>query len=117
MLVEYVLIAILVVIVALGIVQLALALHVRNMVVSAASEGARFAAAEDRGLAEGKARTQLLLQQSLGDYPTHVEVASTVVDGVDMVVVSVESPVPVFGLWGTRRVVVDAHALEDRHRG
>ncbi|MFO7244653.1 MAG: TadE/TadG family type IV pilus assembly protein, partial [Actinomycetes bacterium] len=40
MLVEFVLVSILVVVIALGVIQLALALHVRNMAISAASEGA-----------------------------------------------------------------------------
>lgn len=116
-LVEYLLIAILVVIIALGVVQLALALHVRNMLVSAASEGARFAAAQDRELAEGRVRTELLIRESLGDYPARVDATSVVLDGVDMVVMRVEAPLPVFGLWGMRNVAVDAHALEEVHRG
>ena len=42
----------------LGIFQVALVLHVRNTLVSAASEGARYAATVDRPLAAGVAKTQ-----------------------------------------------------------
>src|SRR5262245_26305730 len=42
----------------LGIVQLALVLHVRNTMTSAATEGARYAATVDRPLEAGVARTE-----------------------------------------------------------
>ena len=53
----------------LGVLQLGLALHVRNTLTAAAAEGARYAANADRGPGEGVAWTQEL-------------VAATVVPGV-----------------------------------
>jgi Flp pilus assembly protein TadG len=116
-LVEFVLVAILVVIVALGVVQLATALHVRNMAISAASEGARLAAAYDQGLAQGEARTREVLVSSIGDYPADIQASLTTVNGAEAVVVEVQAPIPVFGLWGVGSLSVQAHALKEVHRG
>lgn len=117
MLVEFVLIAILVVIIALGVIQLSVALHVRNMAISAASEGARLAAAHDRGLAEGEARAQDVLVSSIGNVPATVTAAETVVGGVPAVVVEIETSVPVLGLWGVGAIHVQAQALKEVSRG
>lgn len=117
MLVEFVLIAILVAIIALGVIQLSVALHVRNMAISAASEGARLAAAHDRGLAEGEARAQDVLASSIGNVPATVTASETVVGGVPAVVVEIETPVPVFGLWGVGAIHVQAQALKEVSRG
>lgn len=116
-LVEFVLVSILVVIIALGIVQLSVALHVRNMLTSAASEGARFAAAHDRETSHGVERTEQLIQAALGDYPASVEGGVTVVAGVPANRITVSAPVPLFGLWGVGNIEVDAHALEEVSRG
>jgi Flp pilus assembly protein TadG len=116
-LVEFTLVAILVVIIALGVIQLAAALHVRNMAISAASEGARLAAAHDRGLAEGEARTRDLLESSIGDVSATVEASTSTVFGADAVLMEVELPVPVFGLWGVGSMHVRAHALKEVDRG
>lgn len=117
MLVEFTLVAILVVIIALGVIQLAAALHVRNMAISAASEGARLAAANDRGLAEGEARARALLAASIGDGPARIDASATTVLGADAVRVEIDLPVPVFGLWGVGSLHVQAHALKEVDRG
>ena len=47
--VEFVLVSVLVLVLLLGVVQVALALHVRSLAIDAAAEGARVAARADRG--------------------------------------------------------------------
>lgn len=116
-LVEFVLVSILVVIIALGLIQLALALHVRNMLASAASEGARVAAAYDSTLADGHARTRDVLSTSIGGYPAQIRVEATSLSGADLVEVRVWGPTPVFGLWGFGTIEVHAHAYVEVHRG
>jgi Flp pilus assembly protein TadG len=116
-LVEFTLVAILVVIIALGVIQLAAALHVRNMAISAAAEGARLAAANDRGLADGEARTRELLTASIGHPGASVQASTASILGADAVLVEVDLPVPVFGLWGFGSIHVQAHALEEVNRG
>lgn len=115
--VEFVLLSILVVVLAVGIMQVALSLHVRNIVLSSASAGARYAAAYDRSPADGQHRTEDLIAASLGDYPARVTVSETSIDGSGAVRVEVTAPVPVLGLWGVGSVHVSAHALAEEHRG
>ena len=64
--------SILVIAIAMGVIQLAVALHVRNMLISAASEGARLAATNDRGLDDGVERTESLLSSRLAGYDVQV---------------------------------------------
>ena len=53
-------------IVLLGVLQFGLVYHARTVVVIAAQEGARFAAAEERTVAEGVERARSVLQSGLG---------------------------------------------------
>jgi Flp pilus assembly protein TadG len=52
--------------VAIGLVQLALYYHAQNVVTIAVQDGARLAAAEDRRVAEGVAHAQTLVRAGLG---------------------------------------------------
>jgi len=116
-LVEFVLVSILVVVLALGVIQLALTLHVRNMMVSAASEGARLAATRDRGLQDGVDRTSWLLGESLGGMSPGVSAEDITIDGAPAVHVVVTAPVPLVGLWGTGDLEVSARAFKEGDRG
>lgn len=115
--VEFVLVSILVITIAMGVIQLAVALHVRNMLISAASEGARLAATNDRGIADGVQRTDALLSDSLANYEVLVTASDTVIDGAPATQVTVEAPFPVFGLWGFGSMSVSARAFEEAGRG
>ena len=88
--------------VALGVFQLGLALYVRNTLISAASEGARYAARADAGPADGVARTSALITSSLNAaYAQRVQAdVSTTDAGVRVVKVTVTAPLPVVGPIG-----------------
>lgn len=113
--VEFVLVAVLVVALMLGVLQLAVALHIRNTLVSAAGEGARFAAAADREPADGARHTQQLILQSLPDsYASDISAGYESVEGVPTVVIEVRAELPVLGWLGPSgglRVV--GHAMEE----
>ncbi len=115
--VEFVLVSILVITIAMGVIQLAVALHVRNMLISAASEGARLGATNDRGLDDGVSRTEFLLSESLGGYDVLVVASNTRIDGAPATQVSVTAPVPVFALWGVGTMSVSGRAFEEADRG
>lgn len=106
----------LVIALAMGVIQLALTLHVRNLMVSAASEGARLAATNDRGPQEGVERTQWLLGESLGGMDAVVTGQDTTIDSAPAVEVTVTSPVPLLGLWGAGSMTVSARAFEEATR-
>ena len=115
--VEFTLVSALLVALVTGVLQLALALHVRNTMVSCAAEGARVAAAGDRSLADGEARTAGMLRDALGDYEVDVHGFGASVDGAPVVVMSARAPVPVLGLWGAGSMTVSVRAFEEVDRG
>ncbi len=52
--------------IVLSVVQLVLVVHVRNILVDSASEGATYAALADRTAADGAARTETLIRPHPG---------------------------------------------------
>ena len=113
--VEFVLVSVLVVVLALAVIQLGLALYIRNSLVSAAGEGARFAAAADRSPEDGAQHTRALISQTLPDsYDDQVFAGYTMVDGVQTVEVEVRASLPVFGWLGPSGALrVTGHAMEE----
>lgn len=114
--VEFLLVSVLVLAIFLGVVQVALAVHVRSLAIDAAAEGARVAARADRGPADGVARTRALLTGSLTSaYARDVSAGRTTWDGAAVTEVTVRAPLPVVGLLGPSGVLtVRGHALEER---
>lgn len=98
-----------------GVIQLALVLHVRNTLVDCASEGARYGGFADRAPADGAARTRELIGMSLSSrYADDVTATTTVLDGVPVVEVQVRAPLPVVGLLGPRSgISVVGHGVDD----
>lgn len=116
--VEFVLVGVLLTVLFLALLQLGLALHVRNTLNASAAEGARYAANADRGPADGAAVTRRLIRESLADsFAGGVSSGHDSVDGVPTVYVQVEARLPVVGLLGpSRTLVVRGHALDEEAR-
>ncbi len=114
--VDFVLVLVVLLPLVLGIAQLALVLHVRNTLTSAASEGARYAATADRPLAAGAARTREQISGVLADrFARWVRARSATVSGAPGVEVVVDAEVPALGLWGPAvRLHVTGHAVEEQ---
>jgi Flp pilus assembly protein TadG len=113
--VEFVLVSILVVALLLGVVQLGIALHVRNTLVAAAAEGARYAAAANREPQEGAQYTADLIEQTLpGSFSGDVTAGYEEIDGVPTIVVEVKAELPLLGWLGpSDTLVVRGHAMEE----
>lgn len=113
--VDFVLVGALLTLVFVGVVQLAVVLHVRNTLVDCASEGARFGALADRTPADGAARTRELIGMSLSPrYADDVTATTTDVDGLAVVQVRVRSPLPVIGLLGpSRGLDLTGHGVQE----
>lgn len=95
------LVSVLVVTLLLGVLQLTLALHVRNTVVDAAGEGARYGALAGSSPQAGAVRTSEIITTAL--HPRFgQDVTARVVErrGMQLVEVEVRAPVPVLGLLG-----------------
>lgn len=113
--VDFVLVLVVVLPLFLGICQVALVLHVRNTLTSAASEGARYAATVDRSYADGVARTRSQITGALAArFARQVVARPAAVRGAPGVQVEVVAEVPPLGLWGPAvRLVATGHAVEE----
>lgn len=113
--VDFVLVLVVVLPLFLGIVQLALVLHVRNTLVSAASEGARYAATADRSLSAGVAKTRAQISTAIAArFARQVTATPAEVRGAPGVRVRVVAEVPPLGLWGPGvRLVATGHAVQE----
>lgn len=99
--VDFVLVAVLVSVLAAGLLQLGLALHVRNTLTWAASEGARAGARVGASPDAGAQRCRELIAASLSPaYAEDVRVTRTLDGGVAVVEVQVTAPLPIVALWG-----------------
>lgn len=109
---EFVMVVTLLTVLTLSVIQLGLALLIRNTVLDAASEGARFASLADNGLADGIARTTDLITVALGPgYAQDVSAEYGNYLGHPAAIVSVTAPLPLIGLVGIERgLEVEGHA-------
>ncbi len=99
-------------VVTVSVLQLALALHVRNTVLDSAAEGARFAALADNTAMDGVVRCQNLITAAIGaDYATDIRASTGTWMGHPAVTITVRTTLPVIGLLGIGGAVeVSGHA-------
>lgn len=113
--VDFVLVAPLLFAVALGIVQLTLALYVRTTVTAAAAEGARAASLAGADLVAGERRTRDLLRQGIAaDVVRRIAVTRERSNGLVVISVGVDADLPLLGLMGPTAMHVDGHALAEQ---
>ncbi|WP_419819234.1 TadE/TadG family type IV pilus assembly protein [Glaciibacter flavus] len=113
--VEFSLVSVVLVALVLAVLQLALALHIRNTVLDAAAEGARYAALADNSLDDGVQRTRDLITTALGPaYASDVSAEYATYAGLPSTEVRVRSPLPLAGLLGPDRALeVTGHAARE----
>ena len=98
---EFVMVAALLTLTTLSVLQLGLALHVKNTVLDAAAEGARYGALADNTPAEGAARTRDLITVALGPgYASDVSATTGSYLDHPAIAVTVRTPLPLIGLVG-----------------
>lgn len=105
--------------VAMGVFQLGLTLYVRNSLISAASEGARFGARADSTPRAGADRATQLITAGLSPrFAAEVQAVERVSDGIRVVEVVVRAPLPVIGPIGPGgRLVVSGRAFSESQVG
>jgi Flp pilus assembly protein TadG len=98
---EFVMVGALLTILTLSVLQLGLALHVRNTVLDAAAEGARYGALADNTIDDGAARTRDLIATAIGaDYARDVTARREDYLGQPAAAITVRTPLPLLGLVG-----------------
>jgi len=114
--VEFVLVGVLLTFLALAVLQLGLALHIRNTVLDAAAEGARYGALADNAPTDAGTRAAELIATAVGPgFADDVEVREEQWMGAPVVVVRVRATLPLVGLLGVDRgLEVEGHAARER---
>ena len=99
--VEFVLVGSLLTVLTLAVLQLGLAMYVRNVVHDAAAEGAHYVALADTSAQDGAARTADVITTAIGaEYAGEIEAYTSSAPGHDVVAVRVRTTLPVLGLIG-----------------
>ncbi len=113
--VEFALVAVLLTALFLALVQLGLDLHIRNVLVASAAEGARYGANADRTPSDGAERTRAIVRTALDDrFAADVRADVETVEGAPVVVVTVRAPLPLVALLGpAHSLVARGHALQE----
>ncbi len=115
--VDFILVSVLVVVLFLLVLQVGFILHVRNVLVASAAEGARYGANADRTPEEGVVRTRSVVadafSRTIADRLTYTASQVTVA-GAPVVEITVSGPLPVVFLpAGPVSITVHGHALEE----
>ncbi|WP_309102511.1 TadE/TadG family type IV pilus assembly protein [Microbacterium sp.] len=110
--VEFVMVGTLLTVLTLAVLQIALAVYVRNVVHDAAVEGAYHAALADTDLEEGAERARLAITRAVGaDYADDVSASTTQELGHTVVEIRIRTTLPVVGLLGIPFAMeVEGHA-------
>ena len=112
--VEFALVAPILLAVALAVLQLALALHVRATLTSAAAEGARAAALAGSDLAAGERRARAILRENIAaGVVKDITVQREWHGGALVISVEIEAALPLIGLYGPTQMSVIGHALQE----
>lgn len=115
--VDFVFVSVLVLALFLLVLQVGFVLHARNVLFSAAAEGARYAANADRSPADGVDRTRAVVAEALSDRMAarlSYTADLTTVAGAAVVQITVRGPLPVVFLpAGPLSITVRGHALQE----
>lgn len=112
--VDFVLVGPLLIGLALVVVQIGLALHVRTTLTAAAAEGARVAAMAGSNLHIGEARAREVLRGNLAESTIDsVGVATLMESGVGFTEVTIQAHLPLVGLLGPSVMSVHGRAIKE----
>lgn len=109
---EFPMVAVLIIVIALGVVQAALIVHTRNTLIDAAVRGAHHAALVGATPEDGAERAERLVGDRFGD---SFQVESTAVQRADGTIeVEVSATLPLVGLFGPAGAMsVEGRALDE----
>jgi Flp pilus assembly protein TadG len=112
---EFTVVAALLTVLTLSVIQLGLALHIRNTLLDAAAEGARYGAVADTGADEGADRTRELITLAIGPgYAADVSARVDTFRDQPALAITVRAPLPLIGLIGVGEgLEVTGHAPLD----
>lgn len=110
---EFVMVSMLVLMLFGVVLQISFALYTHNILIDAASSGARYGTLLDRTSSDGVTRTEQIIQNSLPDiYRTSVSSSVVNAEGTQALEITVEATLPVVGPFGfDQGMEVSGHAI------
>ncbi len=112
--VEFALVAPLLMGIALVVVQVALVLHVRTTLTAAAAEGSRAAAMADSSFEVGEQRTRAVLSGNVAESVIEAVEVGTMVDaGVTYSEVTIQARLPLLGLLGPTVMSIRGRSIQE----
>ena len=113
--VDFVLVAPLLIAVALAILQVILVMHVRTVLTSAAAEGARAAALAGADPRAGERRARAIIDETIAsDSVERIVVRRQMAGGATIMALDIEARLPLLGLLGTTVIHVRGHSLQEQ---
>ena len=113
--VDFVLVAPLLIAVALAILQVILIMHVRTVLTSAAAEGARAAALAGADPRAGETRARAIIDETIASESVERIVVSRQVAGsATVMALDIEARLPLLGLLGPTVIHVRGHSLQEQ---
>ena len=113
--VDFVLVAPLLIAVALAILQVILVMHVRTVLTSAAAEGARAAALAGADPRAGERRARAIIDETIAsDSVERIVVRRQMAGGATIMALDIEARLPLLGLLGPTVMHVRGHSLQEQ---
>ncbi len=113
--VDFVLVAPLLIAVALAILQVILVMHVRTVLTSAAAEGARAAALAGADPRAGERRARAIIDETIAsDSVERIVVRRQMAGGATIMALDIEARLPLLGLLGPTVIHVRGHSLQEQ---
>ena len=113
--VDFVLVAPLLIAVALAILQVILVMHVRTVLTSAAAEGARAAALSGADPRAGERRARAIIDETIAsDSVERIVVRRQMAGGTTIMALDIEARLPLLGLLGPTVIHVRGHSLQEQ---
>jgi len=114
-LVDFALVAPILIAVSLAVLQVILAMHVRTVLTSAAAEGARAAALADSDAGAGERRAREIIDESIAASSVEsITVHSGMSGGAPVISVDIDARLPLIGLLGPTGLHVRGHSLREQ---
>jgi len=113
--VDFVLVAPLLIAVALAILQVILVMHVRTVLTSAAAEGARAAALAGADPRAGEIRARAIIDETIASESVErIVVSRQMAGGATIMALDIEARLPLLGLLGPTVIHVRGHSLQEQ---
>jgi len=113
--VDFVLVAPLLIAVALAILQVVLVMHVRTVLTSAAAEGARAAALAGADPRAGERRARAIIDETIASESVErIVVSRQMTGGATIMALDIEARLPLLGLLGPTVIHLRGHSLQEQ---